>query len=171
MCDKHMYDYTSFDNHLIGRTHAIMKDSIEESYRMKAMLLRQEARIAEQLKTIEIERLKRNGKGKNFNKQREYCPMCELYFYGHIAAHRKSDKHLDLKKFLHPKCDDCSMEFHNRTEYDDHLLSPKHMKHAKTKPTKLDMERRKFRKLTDLILLYDNLVCFEFFYDLLRIHY
>uniref|UniRef100_U5EW84 Protein on ecdysone puffs n=1 Tax=Corethrella appendiculata TaxID=1370023 RepID=U5EW84_9DIPT len=142
MCDKHMYDCTSFDNHLIGRTHRIMKESIEESYRMRAILLRQEARIAEQLKTIEIERNKRQGKQQR-NKNREYCPMCELYFYGHISVHRKSEKHLELKKFLHPKCDDCTTEFHNRTEYDEHLISPKHMKNAKTKPNKLDFERKK----------------------------
>lgn len=142
MCDKHMYDATSFENHITGRTHRVMKESIEESYRMRATLLRQEARIAEQLKTIEIDRLKRMGKAKNYSKMREYCPMCELFFYGHIIAHRRSDKHLDLKKFLHPKCDECELEFHNRTEYDDHLLSVVHMKNCKTKPSKLDIEKK-----------------------------
>lgn len=142
MCDKHMYDATSFENHITGRTHRVMKESIEESYRMRATLLRQEARIAEQLKTIEIDRLKRMGKAKNYSKMREYCPMCELFFYGHIIAHRRSDKHLDLKKFLHPKCDECELEFHNRTEYDEHLLSVVHMKNCKTKPSKLDIEKR-----------------------------
>ncbi|XP_058465773.1 zinc finger protein on ecdysone puffs isoform X2 [Malaya genurostris] len=142
MCDKHMYDATSFENHVTGRTHRVMKESIEESYRMRATLLRQEARIAEQLKTIEIDRLKRMGKAKNYSKMREYCPMCELFFYGHIIAHRRSEKHLDLKKFLHPKCDDCELEFHNRTEYDDHLLSVVHMKNCKTKPSRLDIEKK-----------------------------
>uniref|UniRef100_A0A1Q3FBZ1 Proteinral transcriptional corepressor trfa n=3 Tax=Culex tarsalis TaxID=7177 RepID=A0A1Q3FBZ1_CULTA len=142
MCDKHMYDATSFENHITGRTHRVMKESIEESYRMRATLLRQEARIAEQLKTIEIDRLKRMGKAKNYSKMREYCPMCELFFYGHIIAHRRSEKHLDLKKFLHPKCDDCELEFHNRTEYDDHLLSVVHMKNCKTKPSRLDIEKK-----------------------------
>ncbi|XP_055611466.1 zinc finger protein on ecdysone puffs isoform X2 [Uranotaenia lowii] len=142
MCDKHMYDATSFENHITGRTHRVMKESIEESYRMRATLLRQEARIAEQLKTIEIDRLKRMGKAKNYSKMREYCPMCELFFYGHIIAHRRSEKHLDLKRFLHPKCDDCELEFHNRTEYDDHLLSVVHMKNCKTKPSRLDIERK-----------------------------
>ncbi|XP_021698460.1 zinc finger protein on ecdysone puffs isoform X4 [Aedes aegypti] len=142
MCDKHMYDATSFENHITGRTHRVMKESIEESYRMRATLLRQEARIAEQLKTIEIDRLKRMGKAKNYSKMREYCPMCELFFYGHIIAHRRSEKHLDLKKFLHPKCDECELEFHNRTEYDDHLLSVVHMKNCKTKPSRLDIEKK-----------------------------
>ncbi|XP_053690113.1 zinc finger protein on ecdysone puffs isoform X2 [Sabethes cyaneus] len=142
MCDKHMYDATSFENHITGRTHRVMKESIEESYRMRATLLRQEARIAEQLKTIEIDRLKRMGKAKNYSKMREYCPMCELFFYGHIIAHRRSEKHLDLKKFLHPKCDDCELEFHNRTEHDDHLLSVVHMKNCKTKPSRLDIEKK-----------------------------
>ncbi|XP_029722247.2 zinc finger protein on ecdysone puffs isoform X1 [Aedes albopictus] len=142
MCDKHMYDATSFENHITGRTHRVMKESIEESYRMRATLLRQEARIAEQLKTIEIDRLKRMGKAKNYSKMREYCPMCELFFYGHIIAHRRSEKHLDLKKFLHPKCDECELEFHNRTEYDDHLLSVVHMKNCKTKPCRLDIEKK-----------------------------
>lgn len=123
-----------------------MKEGVEESYRLRANMLRQEAKIAEQLKSIEIDRLKRLGKAiRAANQIREYCAMCDLQFYGHLSTHRKSEGHLDLKKFLHPKCDDCSTEFHNRTEFDDHLLSPGHMKTSKTPPSYKSEESRKNR--------------------------
>lgn len=122
----------------------MMKEGVEESYHMKANMLRQEGKIAEQLKSIEIDRLKRLGKQiRAANQVREYCAMCDLHFYGHLSTHRKSDGHLELKKFLHPKCDDCTTEFHNRAEYDSHLLSPEHMKTCKVPPSyKSDESRR-----------------------------
>lgn len=124
----------------------MMKDGVEESYRLKANMLRQEGKIAEQLKSIEIDRLKRLGKTiRAANQIREYCAMCDLHFYGHLSTHRKSEGHLELKKFLHPKCDECSTEFHNRTEYDDHLLSPGHMKISKTPPSYKSEESRRNR--------------------------
>lgn len=123
-----------------------MKEGVEESYRLRANMLRQEAKIAEQLKSIEIDRLKRLGKAiRAANQIREYCAMCDLQFYGHLSTHRKSEGHLELKKFLHPKCDDCSTEFHNRTEFDDHLLSPMHMKTSKIPPSYKSEESRKNR--------------------------
>lgn len=123
-----------------------MKEGVEESYRLRANMLRQEAKVAEQLKSIEIDRLKRLGKAiRAANQIREYCAMCDLQFYGHLSTHRKSEGHLDLKKFLHPKCDDCTTEFHNRTEFDDHLLSPSHMKTSKTPPSYKSEESRKNR--------------------------
>lgn len=144
LCTKHMWDALSFENHLKGRTHQMMKEGIEESYRLKANMIRQEAKIAEQLKAIEIDRLKRLGKTiRASNQHREYCIMCDLHFYGHLSTHRKSDGHLNLKKFLHPKCNDCNFEFHNRSEYDEHLLSPSHLRNSKTKPTSKSEERKK----------------------------
>uniref|UniRef100_A0A1L8DDM1 Putative zinc finger protein on ecdysone puffs n=1 Tax=Nyssomyia neivai TaxID=330878 RepID=A0A1L8DDM1_9DIPT len=128
MCKKHMWDCLSFENHIKGRSHAMMKEGVEESYRLRATMIRQEAKIDEQLKSIEIDRLKRIGKNvKASNVRREYCTMCDLHFYGHLSSHRKSEGHLTLKKFLHPKCNDCSMEFPTRIEYDAHLLAPSHM--------------------------------------------
>lgn len=125
-----MWDATSFENHVKGRTHLMMREGVEESYRLKANMIRQEAKIEEQLKSIELERLKRMGKAGKGNFRREYCTMCDLNFYGHLTAHRKTDGHLNLKKFLHPKCLDCSLEFPNRIDFDGHILSPEHMKRA-----------------------------------------
>lgn len=130
MCKKHMWDATSFENHVKGRTHLMMREGVEESYRLKANMIRQEAKIEEQLKSIELERLKRMGKAGKGNFRREYCTMCDLNFYGHLTAHRKTDGHLNLKKFLHPKCLDCNLEFPNRIDFDGHILSPEHMKRA-----------------------------------------
>lgn len=90
--------------------------------------------------------MKRLGKAiRAANQIREYCAMCDLQFYGHLSTHRKSEGHLELKKFLHPKCDDCTTEFHNRTEFDDHLLSANHMKTSKTPPSYNSEESRKNR--------------------------
>lgn len=130
MCKKHMWDATSFENHVKGRTHLMMREGVEESYRLKANMIRQEGKIEEQLKTIELERLKRMGKAGKGNFRREYCTMCDLSFHGHLTAHRKTDGHLNLKKFLHPKCLDCNQEFPNRIDFDGHILSPEHMKRA-----------------------------------------
>lgn len=130
MCKKHMWDATSFENHVKGRTHLMMREGVEESYRLKANMIRQEAKIEEQLKSIELERLKRMGKAGKGNLRREYCTMCDLNFYGHLTAHRKTDGHLNLKKFLHPRCLDCAQEFPNRIDFDGHILSPEHMKKA-----------------------------------------
>lgn len=150
LCKKHMWDCTSFENHVKGRTHQMMKEGVEESYRLKANMIRQEAKIEEQLKSIEVERLKRIGKQmKNANVHREYCQMCDLHFYGHLSTHRKSEGHLCLKKFLHPKCSECSDEFQNRIEFDAHLLSREHMMRCAAKANRVDF-RRKNQQLTIL---------------------
>ncbi|XP_037953047.1 zinc finger protein on ecdysone puffs isoform X2 [Teleopsis dalmanni] len=140
LCKKHMWDANSFENHIKGRTHLMMREGIEESYRLKANMIRQEAKIAEQLKSIELDRLKRMGKSKQ--RQLEYCTMCDLNFHGHISAHRKSEGHLQLKKFLHPKCVECNKEFATRIDYDSHLLSADHLKKAAEKNTKVGERKR-----------------------------
>lgn len=61
---------------------------------------------------------------------REYCTMCDLNFYGTLSTHRKSEKHQQLKTFLHPRCFPCLKEFPSRIEYDEHCLTPAHMKNA-----------------------------------------
>ncbi|CAD7002896.1 unnamed protein product [Ceratitis capitata] len=125
---------------ICGRTHLMMREGIEESYRLKANMIRQEAKIAEQLKSIELDRLKRMGKTKQ--RQLEYCTMCDLNFHGHISAHRKSEGHLSLKKFLHPKCIECNKEFATRIDYDTHLLSADHLQKAAEKNTKVGERKR-----------------------------
>ncbi|XP_065360660.1 zinc finger protein on ecdysone puffs [Calliphora vicina] len=140
LCKKHMWDANSFENHIKGRTHLMMREGIEESYRLKANMIRQEAKIAEQLKSIELDRLKRMGKSKQ--RQLDYCTMCDLNFHGHISAHRKSEGHLQLKKFLHPKCIECNKEFATRIDYDTHLLAAEHLIKAAEKNTKVGERKR-----------------------------
>lgn len=143
LCKKHMWDSTSFENHIKGRTHQMMREGVEESYRLKANMIRQEAKIDEQLKSIEVERLKRIGKNmKASNVHREYCTMCDLHFYGHLSTHRKSEGHLNLKKFLHPRCSECSKEFPTRIEFDAHLLSREHMIKAAAKANRNEVRRK-----------------------------
>jgi len=150
LCKKDMWDSTSFENHIKGRTHMMMREGIEESYRLKANMIRQEAKIAEQLKMIELDRLKRMGKSKAGG-PREYCTMCDLNFHGHLSAHRKSEGHLALKQFLHPKCTECNKEFPTRIEYDTHLLLPEHSKKAVESNSKLSSKKR--RRTTSTFLL------------------
>lgn len=143
-----MWDAISFENHIKGRTHLMMREGIEESYRLKANMIRQEAKIAETLKSIELDRLKRMGKSGKRGMM-EYCTMCDLNFHGHLSTHRKSEGHLQLKKFLHPKCIECINEFPTRIEYDTHLLSPEHLKKAAEKNTKVG-DRKLLQTLTIL---------------------
>lgn len=135
-----MWDANSFENHIKGRTHLMMREGIEESYRLKANMIRQEAKIAEQLKSIELDRLKRMGKSKQ--RKLDYCTMCDLNFHGHISAHRKSEGHLQLKKFLHPQCEECVKEFATRIDYDTHLLSADHLLKAAEMNTKVGERKR-----------------------------
>lgn len=150
MCMKHMWDSTSFENHIKGRSHQMMKEGIEESYRLRANMIRQEAKIMEQLKSIEIDRMKRMGKNLKANNQhRDYCTMCDLHFYGNLSTHRKTEGHLNLKKFLHPRCGDCGIEYPNRTDFDDHLLSPEHMLKISKKASRLDKKKNQLTILTE----------------------
>lgn len=150
MCMKHMWDSTSFENHIKGRSHQLMKEGTEESYRLRANMIRQEAKIIEQLKSIEIDRMKRLGKNlKASNQHRDYCTMCDLHFYGNLSTHRKTEGHLNLKKFLHPRCTDCGIEYANRTDFDDHLLSPDHMQKISKKASRFDKKKNQLNILTE----------------------
>lgn len=127
VCKKHMWDDNSFQNHLKGRTHQLMMDKLEESYKIKVELMRHEQKVAEQQREIELERMKRQGKKVNMN-IREYCTMCDLHFFGNLIVHRKNDRHQQLKTFLHPRCLPCGKEFPTRVEWDHHKLTPLHLK-------------------------------------------
>nr|CAD7612479.1 unnamed protein product [Timema genevievae] len=130
VCKKHMWDGQSFDNHLKGRTHQLMMDKLEESYKIKVELMRHEQAVAEQQREIELDRMKRQGKRFHMGAQ-EYCTMCDLNFYGSLVTHRKHERHQQLKAFLHPRCLPCGKEFPTRIEWDHHRLTPLHLKQLK----------------------------------------
>ncbi|XP_032676926.1 zinc finger protein on ecdysone puffs [Odontomachus brunneus] len=131
ICNKHMWDGYSFENHLRGRAHQLMMEKLDESYKLKVDLMRHELRVAEEQRELSLNNSKRRGKkvSVDFN-VREYCTMCDLNFYGTLSTHRKSEKHQQLKTFLHPRCFPCLKEFPSRIEYDEHCLTPAHMKNA-----------------------------------------
>ncbi|KMQ93989.1 zinc finger protein [Lasius niger] len=131
ICNKHMWDGFSFENHLRGRAHQLMMEKLDESYKLKVDLMRHELRVAEEQRELSLNNSKRRGKkvSVDFN-VREYCTMCDLNFYGTLSTHRKSEKHQQLKIFLHPRCFPCLKEFPSRIEYDEHCLTPAHMKNA-----------------------------------------
>ncbi|KAG8230037.1 hypothetical protein J437_LFUL015256 [Ladona fulva] len=126
VCQKHMWDEHSFENHLKGRAHQLMMTKLEDSYRIKVELMRHELKVAEQQREIELERMKRQGK--KINTSREYCMMCDLQFFGNLLVHRKTVRHQKLKAFLHPRCIPCNKEFATRVEWDKHRLTPYHLK-------------------------------------------
>ncbi|XP_020708477.2 zinc finger protein on ecdysone puffs isoform X2 [Athalia rosae] len=129
VCNKHMWDGYSFENHLRGRAHQLMMDKLDESYKLKVDLMRHELRVAEEQRELSLNNSKRRGKKVSVDLNvREYCTMCDLNFYGTLSIHRKSDKHQQLKTFLHPRCLECAKEFPSRIEFDEHCLTPIHMK-------------------------------------------
>ncbi|XP_063229372.1 zinc finger protein on ecdysone puffs isoform X2 [Bacillus rossius redtenbacheri] len=129
VCKKHMWDGHSFENHLKGRTHVLMMEKLEESYKIKVELMRHEQKVAEQQREIEMDRMKRQGKKFHLGVQ-EFCTMCDLSFFGSLVTHRKQEKHQQLKSFLHPRCLPCAKEFPTRVEWDHHKLTPYHLKKA-----------------------------------------
>ncbi|XP_015429920.1 PREDICTED: zinc finger protein on ecdysone puffs isoform X2 [Dufourea novaeangliae] len=131
ICNKHMWDGYSFENHLRGRAHQLMMEKLDESYKLKVDLMRHELRVAEEQRELSLTNSKRRGKKVSVDLNvREYCTMCDLNFYGTLSTHRKSEKHQQLKTFLHPRCFPCLKEFPSRIEYDEHCLLPAHMKNA-----------------------------------------
>ncbi|XP_031826369.1 protein on ecdysone puffs isoform X2 [Nomia melanderi] len=131
ICNKHMWDGYSFENHLRGRAHQLMMEKLDEMYKLKVDLMRHELRIAEEQREFSLTNSKRRGKKVSVDLNvREYCTMCDLNFYGTLSTHRKSEKHQQLKTFLHPRCFPCLKEFPSRIEYDEHCLTPAHMKNA-----------------------------------------
>ena len=55
------------------------------------------------------------------------CEMCQLSVYGHIQKHRTSKLHIKLRTFIHPICSTCDQEFQNRQEWDEHIVSARHL--------------------------------------------
>jgi hypothetical protein len=81
--------------------------------------------------------------------------MCDLNFYGTLSTHRKSEKHQQLKTFLHPRCFPCLKEFPSRIEYDEHCLTPSHMKNAvqceEQRKNKKKGRKREIKRRIDLV--------------------
>jgi len=46
---------------------------------------------------------------------------------GKIVVHRQTEGHQRLKRFLHPKCKRCNLEFPSRMEWVDHQFIPEHL--------------------------------------------
>ncbi|XP_034938871.1 zinc finger protein on ecdysone puffs [Chelonus insularis] len=157
VCNKHMWDGFSFENHLRGRAHQLMMDKLDESYKLRVDFMRHELKVAEEQRELSLHNSKRRGKKVSVDLSvREYCTMCDLNFYGTLSSHRKSEKHQQLKVFLHPRCGPCAKEFPSRIEYDEHCLTPSHMVNAaqteeqkKTKKAKLPKGESEIRSAED----------------------
>ncbi|XP_026807693.1 zinc finger protein on ecdysone puffs-like [Rhopalosiphum maidis] len=158
VCQKHMWDGASFEKHVRGRPHELMMTYLDEGYKMQVELMRHQIKAAENQREIDLERMQAQNKGKAKPLFRNYCPMCNINFYGPLTGHRKSDRHRKLKQFLHPECKMCDTLFHTRLEWDDHKLSSDHLR-------KVGEQRRQFNpdlkddefELLDVIVIEDDL--------------
>ncbi|XP_025201947.1 zinc finger protein on ecdysone puffs-like [Melanaphis sacchari] len=157
VCQKHMWDGASFEKHVRGRPHELMMTYLDEGYKMQVELMRHQIKAAENQREIDLERMQAQNKGKAKPLFRNYCPMCNINFYGPLTGHRKSDRHRKLKQFLHPECKMCDTLFHTRLEWDDHKLSSDHLR-------KVGEQRRQFNpdlkddefELLDVIVIEDD---------------
>jgi hypothetical protein len=134
-----------------------MMTYLDEGYKMQVELMRHQIKAAENQREIDLERMQAQNKGKAKPLFRNYCPMCNINFYGPLTGHRKSDRHRKLKQFLHPECKMCDTLFHTRLEWDDHKLSADHLR-------KVGEQRRQFNpdlkddefELLDVIIIEDE---------------
>ncbi|XP_076264335.1 protein on ecdysone puffs isoform X2 [Rhynchophorus ferrugineus] len=131
VCNKQMWDGQSMGKHLRGRAHHEMIKALEESIHICVNILRENMRLSEERKMIELNRqnrLKRYGGKKHFVEPNSHCNMCDLKFMGKIVTHRRSEGHQRLKSYLHPTCRICEKEFPSRLEWIEHRLTPEHLK-------------------------------------------
>ncbi|KAF5297451.1 hypothetical protein FQR65_LT01382 [Abscondita terminalis] len=133
VCNKSMWDGESFQNHIRGKAHKQMMDSLGQSFQITVNILRENMRLVEEKKMIELERMHRNSRNYHRHQQEltSHCNMCDLKFLGKIIAHRKTEGHQRLKRFLHPKCFYCNQEFPSRMEWVDHRFTPDHLRKIK----------------------------------------
>lgn len=129
VCNKSMWDGESFQNHIGGKAHKQMISSLEESFQITVNILRENMRLSEERKMIEYERMQRSRRyhHNNSNEPESHCNMCDLKFMGKIVVHRQTEGHQRLKRFLHPKCHRCNLEFPSRMEWVDHQFVPEHL--------------------------------------------
>lgn len=69
-----------------------MLQSLEESFHITVNILRENMRLSEEKKVIELNRVHRMNKNKfsrKFQEPESHCNMCDLKFLGKIITHRK----------------------------------------------------------------------------------
>lgn len=112
----HFFYLQEFRDHIKSHDHKKMLEKVSAMNKCAIDLLR--AYIAQQ------EFRKVCGKQVKVSQR---CEMCQLSVYGHLQKHRTSKLHLKLKTFIHPICATCDQEFQNRVEWDEHIVSAKHL--------------------------------------------
>ncbi|KAF5305801.1 hypothetical protein FQA39_LY09137 [Lamprigera yunnana] len=129
VCNKRMWNADSFQKHVDGKAHRQMMRNVEHGFRIHVKFLRTHTSLLEMNKTIEIER--KNRKFQNYHsldqEERTHCNMCDGTFLGTFIAHRMSEEHRRLKRFLHPKCSYCLQKFSSRIEWVYHKFTKDHL--------------------------------------------
>jgi len=133
ICDKSMWDVESFVKHVRGKKH---EDALNK-------LVAEDLEREDKMRTL-ISHTEGNNKGK------EKCKMCETSV-SDLIAHRKSDAHNQLKKFIHPHCSICGYDFENKTEFYYHIYWGYHMEGIAVSNKKFDpmMPRNKTEEMIE----------------------
>lgn len=68
-----------------------MMQSLEESFQITVNILRENMRLGEEQKMIELNRMHRNNRNyhRKMQEPQSTCNMCDLKFMGKIIVHRK----------------------------------------------------------------------------------
>jgi len=115
---KNLWDGESYISHIMGRTH---NEKVETLVKDETDLV---ASVREQLQS---KATKITG---DFSK----CKMCKTKYKGsddeaHMA-HKKSAAHRTMKRFIHPKCMICNVNFEMRSDWIYHRFSAIHLQNV-----------------------------------------
>jgi len=112
ICRKKMWNDVSFCKHLRGKAHEEMIDKmVEADEDLTADFRRQVAQYEDELH--------KNKTGR--------CSMCNAHVGGPVDEHRGSEHHRALKRFLHPHCNLCEVDFEERKEWYYHAYTIEHL--------------------------------------------
>jgi len=129
VCSTSMWNGESFERHVKGRFHADLMQMVKAQDFAMCDVLRQRVKREEKAKRAALEKSQKGkAAGNGPLGPTVSCPMCDIDdACGPINFHRKSVHHQALRKFLHPKCQHCNLEFQTRAEYDVHRFSEAHL--------------------------------------------
>eukprot|EP00092_Neocalanus_flemingeri_P022061 GFUD01023926.1.p1 GENE.GFUD01023926.1~~GFUD01023926.1.p1 ORF type:complete len:534 (+),score=146.13 GFUD01023926.1:56-1657(+) len=117
MCNKDMWNSVSFVNHLKGNAHNKTVDDVAA---------KEASKVADVRKQITDLLRKDTGKPRPGDRSGK-CNMCGVKVVRDMMAHRKTDYHQKLKKFIHPHCTVCDADFEDRSDWYYHKFSAEHL--------------------------------------------
>jgi len=111
ICQKKMWNNISFVKHIRGKAHEEQLEKLVKDDEVLVSNLRKQIDVVESLSN---------------SKTTDKCAMCDSKVKS-IQEHRKSNYHQQLKKFLHPSCEVCGVDFEDRKDWYYHKYSGEHL--------------------------------------------